>query len=780
MSVETLKNGALRNAFPDGRPERLEGAGGDMMAMAVSLFDGVAAKVRLTPDRLVNIITQADCGDPREQAVLFSTVLEKEPIVASHLQTRRLAVQSCPWSIQSKAQPSLAEEIQEELLRAGIKKAIGHLLDCIGTGYSGVVVDWAKGGAGINGFVPISPDVWTFDEGGYPAITTIDGKNEVPLAKYHPAQILYVVNDGKAGLPCRKGVLRTLLWMHLFKNSSFRDWAVFLERFGIPFILGKIPSGDFFDVKKREELLKGIMGIRSGGAGVGTVETEMQILNGASSGNQQAYESFQRYCDEIMTLVILGQRASSDAAGGLSKGTAQEAVRQDLLAADCGVIEEAVQKTCVEWLCRLKHGMADAGDIRFKIDCALPEDMNTRAERDLKISQATGCRLSRKYAMETYGVELEEPTPPPDPLAQMRQGEFSDRPFDLAARRREAAWRLTRATVRRMMDEDVFEAWRGPIEAAARRAFGDIDPEAEDAIEQFGKRVPDFLAALPGILDHFAPDEFCRVMRGGVLASFLNSLPPNTLRRNAAAFADWNPAEHPREDNGRFCYDGGREIEQSDIPNGVPNFARTIIAEKGIDAEFLTPNEDGTYNLDKSGRHVVINGNGVEVMQAPLKSFPGTSPGRNIDNLLLHKKHLKAIKKHNRNRQKEYLMEQYNSKVGLHHDGLTESAVTLDTMGHCIHSRLFSEKAEVLCSHGALDALFRAGMARQEPIVFVDKHALAQGAFKIDNEKLNWAECWHITGKATINGVKVSYDFTVKKRMNDNQFEVYDLSMDRQ
>ena len=72
------------------------------------------------------------------------------------------------------------------------------------------------------------------------------------------------------------------------------------------------------------------MGIRSGGAGVGTTETEMQILNGASSGNQQAYEGFQRYCDEIMTLVILGQRASSDAAGGLSKGTAQAAVRQEI------------------------------------------------------------------------------------------------------------------------------------------------------------------------------------------------------------------------------------------------------------------------------------------------------------------------------------------------------------------------------------------------------------------------------------------------------------------
>jgi len=376
------------------------------------------------------------------------------------------------------------------------------------------------------------------------------------------------------------------------------------------------------------------MGIRSGGAGVGTVETEMQILNGASGSNQQAYEGFQRYCDEIMTLVILGQRASSDAAGGLSRGTAQEAVRQDLLAADCGVIEEAVQKTCVEWLCRLKYGMADAGDIRFKIDCALPEDMNVRAERDLKISQATGCRLSRKYAMETYGVELEEPAPPPDPLLQMQQGEFSDRPFDPAARRREAAWRLTRATVHRMMDEDVFEAWRGPIETAAKRAFGDIDPEAEDAIEQFGKRVPDFLAALPGILDHFAPEEFCRVMRGGVLASFLNSLPPNALRRNAAAFADWNPAEHPREGDGRFAekvkvdadIDASKGVVTSSFPEDWQdrnaNSKTAYIAElwkldKGETKEFTFP-EIGVAQIGRTEIKHMVGKNGSPEVDALL------------------------------------------------------------------------------------------------------------------------------------------------------------------
>ena len=529
MGIEILRRSELRNAFPEGRPTRLQSADAELMAMSVSLFDGVAAKLRLTPDRLVSIISDADAGDPREQAVLFSTVLEKEPIVAAHLQTRRLAVQSCPWDVTSDSHKREAEEIAAMLRDAGITKAIGHLLDCIGTGYAGVVADWERGGRGVKGFVPISPDVWTFDEGGYPAISTVDGKSEIPLASYHPAQILYIVNDGKAGLPCRRGVLRTLLWMHLFKYAGFRDWGVFLERFGIPFILGKIPSGDFFDPKKRRELLEGIMGIRSGGAGVGTTETDMQILNGAGGSNQQAYESFQRYCDEIMTLVILGQRASSDAAGGLSKGTAQEAVRQDLLASDCHMVEAAVQSTLVEWICRLKYGMAGAEDIRFSFDCDLPEDMNLRADRDLKLSQATGCRLSRKYVMETYGVELEEPQEPTEP----QFGAPNAQPFSDAPQRRDAAARMATATIERMCDDDAFGAWRLPIENAARRVFGDLDPNAEDLPERFRERAPEFLASLPGILDHITPDDFCDALRGGMMAAFLNFLNPNFTSRRA-------------------------------------------------------------------------------------------------------------------------------------------------------------------------------------------------------------------------------------------------------
>ncbi len=378
----------------------------ELVSSQVPLLSEMAQRARLTPDRLQRIITSADGGQPYEQAALFDVMLEKEPRFAAHLQTRRLAVLRCKWRIENPDDPKGAENIENMLNTAGIREAMGQLLRAIGTGYSAVMVDWARGGASIKGFSPIASDRFVFDEAGFPAILP-DAGEPLPLSGFAPAQILYTTADGQCGIPTRSGLLRTLMWLYLFKNTNFTLWNQFLERFGVPFILGKLPSGDFNDTKKRAELLRSIMNVRSGGGGVGTTETDMQTINGASGSNEQAFADFQKYCDETATLVILGQLASSDHAGGLSSGTAQDQVRQDILESDCQLISKQLQKL-VDWYIRFTVGEEAVGKFKFVIDCEKPEDMNIRATRDAQIAAAAGCRLSKKYAEETYGVQLEE------------------------------------------------------------------------------------------------------------------------------------------------------------------------------------------------------------------------------------------------------------------------------------------------------------------------------------------------------------------------------------
>lgn len=502
-----------------------------------------ASKYRLTPSRLVQIITDADAGDPREQAALFPTLLEKEPLLAAHLNTRRLAVLSKPWRVQSKKQPELAAEISDALAKAGLQKAMGWLLAAVGHGYAGVAVDWLEGGAGIAGFRPIANDRWLFDEGGNPALSGADGR-PIPLAEFHPAQIMFLVNDGAAGLPCRAGLLRTLLWLHMFKNAAFTEWNRFLERFGMPFLLGKIPSGDFSDEKKRKDLLASLLQVRSGGAGVGTTETTMDLLNGAAGNNSEAFESHQRYCDEIMTLTVLGQLASSDRGSGLSQGGMQEEVRQDLLEADCAMLSEVVQNRLVDWLCRLRYGLDDTSDMCFVIDCQKAEDLNVRADRDEKIARAAGCKLKRDYVAEVYGVDLEEPEPEPAmipgaPPAGKKAGDEDiddddgqTAMTDEGRKVAKAGDRLIRATLARMVDEDALAAWRLPIDAAVRKSFGDLDPGDPELVEKFRERAPAFLASLPGVMDQFDARAFDDALHGALLAGFLNgALPAKFWRR---------------------------------------------------------------------------------------------------------------------------------------------------------------------------------------------------------------------------------------------------------
>jgi len=519
-------------SFKETRPEPLDNRPDLYSTIIPELLQN--AGWRLTPSRLVQIIQNADGGDPREQTALFATMQEKEPLIAAHFQTRKLAVLACDWDIRSKGHTEAAEDIKKELQAADVKGAIHHILNSVVDGYSAVAVDWLPGGQKVKGFVPIMPDAFIFDEAGFPALVGVDG-SEIPLASYHPAQVLYAQAEGKAGLPCRKGLGRTLLWMYLFKNGGFRDWSVFLERFGMPFLLGKIPSGDYRDAKLRGELMQQLMAVRSGGSGVGTTETEMQMLNGASSGSQTAYLDFCKYCDDIMTLVILGQLGTSAKSTGFSNGGAQAQVRQDILDADCALVAGVLNKALIPWMCAAR-GLPKDADVEFVIDSEEPEDLERRARRDLALTQATGCRLTKEYAEKTYGVELDDaavnpanPANPANPQQQQRQ-EFNDRQSATVER----ADRIVKAAIVKLAGEGAFEAFRKPVEDAIAAAFGELDADADDLVEQFSERVPQFLESLPPALADMDAPAFRKALEESMLAAFVDGLMPASYWRSNA------------------------------------------------------------------------------------------------------------------------------------------------------------------------------------------------------------------------------------------------------
>jgi phage gp29-like protein len=329
-----------------------------------------------------------------------------------------------------------------------------------------------------------------------------------------------VLNSAKPGLPCRNGLLRTLAWLYLFKYSGMKGWGRFVEKFGIPFALGKLSDADYNNVTKRNAVLAAMKAMGRDGAGVTSESAAVSFLSAAGQGSTEAHEQFLRYIDEIFTLTILGQLATSATAGGLSKGQAQENVRRDLLRADVVAIAEAVTRFVVRPLARMAYGLDPVKhDIEFWIDADPGVDKDAVITTWIKITQATGKLIDPKFASSEMGIPLVDgPVPQPQPAFI----DLADNPRRLPRKERALLAIADEALRRTVTDAEGLAAWTGPVRQAVLAAFGDLDPDAPGAFTEFQKRAPAFLVKLPGLLQEMNTSAFEQHLSGAMLAAALN------------------------------------------------------------------------------------------------------------------------------------------------------------------------------------------------------------------------------------------------------------------
>jgi phage gp29-like protein len=355
---------------------------------------------KLTGSLIRNLCDDSRQGMTSPLTALYESMLEKDPAIAAHLQTRILSVLACNWSIQGSDQARV-ESVTEILQKASLHSLLHHLLDSFLFGYSGAAILWEKGGS-IGSFRHIHASNWCFDRGGNPALRTLSGK-ENPLSSYHPRQFVFHTHKLHCG-PCQLGgLLRPLLWLYFFKHYLLRDRARCLEKFGIPFLIARIREDDFENEDVRNSILNSLAKVGNDGAGVITEGSDLQILSPQSSGNSD-YQSFLEYIDRLYALLILGQTASSSDSTGFSKGQIQENVRRDLLESDCLSLMETINEQIIAPLEYFRFGTQ--GSVKFVMDYSMGESMEEKARIVHSLAQS-GYRIREEWIEKTFAVKLE-------------------------------------------------------------------------------------------------------------------------------------------------------------------------------------------------------------------------------------------------------------------------------------------------------------------------------------------------------------------------------------
>jgi len=241
----------------------------------------------------------------------------------------------------------------------------------------------------------------------------------------------------KPGYITRAGIHRILAWTFLFKNFSVRDFAEFLEIYGLPLRLGKYQR----DATKKEQstLLKAVLGIGHSAGGIIPQGMEIEFQEAAKGGSDPFIAMIQ-WAEKSQSKAILGQTLSADVgnSGSFAAAKVHEGVRHDILAADARQVSSTLTRDLVYPIGALNGWITDnRRGPRFVFETDLPEDKALFADAIPKLV-AVGLQIPSSYVHEKLMIptakdgepvlRLESPAPAPAPTALSSVAKLTESP----------------------------------------------------------------------------------------------------------------------------------------------------------------------------------------------------------------------------------------------------------------------------------------------------------------------------------------------------------------
>lgn len=370
--------------------------------------------IGLTPQRLHQLLTQAESGNLTAQADLFSDMEERDGHIFSELDKRKKGVNGLDWGIKPPKNPSpLEKKIAEEVYEwvddiEDLEMVFFDALDGIGHGYSGQEIEWHKLGklwlpASFNHSLarnfqtPVNqPSELRFRDG------SVDG------AELWDYNWFMHCHKAKSGYIARCGLHRVLSWPFLFKNYSVRDVLEFLEIYGLPSKIGKYPTGASPDEKAT--LKYAIMSIGRNAGGI--IPQGMSIdFESAASGDTDNHMSFIKWCEGVQSKVIVGGTLLSQADGKTSthaQSRTHEVQFEKIIKSDAKQLARSFSNTVISYMLRLNYpNIAPDRYPKFYFDTADTEDIQTFSDSIPKLV-GVGMKIPLQWAHEKLGIPQPE------------------------------------------------------------------------------------------------------------------------------------------------------------------------------------------------------------------------------------------------------------------------------------------------------------------------------------------------------------------------------------
>lgn len=382
-------------------------------ATDIYLYQGYL-QVLENPDEVLNLEAGGD--------ITVYDRIGRDPRVAASLRTRAKAVTGKEWLMVPFSQETkdiqIAEYVKQVFLNFSYDRCRRPVLRggvLKGFAVAEVMWDYSEGDTFINNMHYRHQRRFKFGtdnhlylltlENPYPGENvTINKETGLLLKKFQ----VFTFGD-EVTTPYGNGLGTELYWPWWFKKNDIKFWLMFCDKFAAPTAVGEYPQGT--TPEKQRELLAAAQSIHSNSSLVYPAGMNLRLIEAARNGSVTCYKELVDFCNDEMTISILGQTATtSGTPGKLGSSDEQADVRSDYLKDDADSICEAQndrKNGVIPWLVDYQfpgHGRYP----KIWIKTESEEDGKTLAERDDKLASAmanSGLQLTRSYYIRTHSLD---------------------------------------------------------------------------------------------------------------------------------------------------------------------------------------------------------------------------------------------------------------------------------------------------------------------------------------------------------------------------------------
>ncbi len=318
---------------------------------------------RIEPRRLGAIIRAADNGQTRDWFILAEEIEELFSHYLAVLSKRKRQVALLPITVEPAEGVKNAEKhadfVRRWLDRKILKHSLTDILDALGKGFSVSEIMWESWNGG---FAPGAIE-WrnqrdfevSWKDGQTLWLRTNGGFEDL-----YPHKFMVHKHTLKSGNPVRSGLTRAVAWLWMYATYTAKDWALFVQGYGMPIRLGKYGPGASGSDKRT--LWRAVRSI--GGDMAAIIPSSMTVdfveAKGANDG-AKLYEGRSTWLNMEVSKLVLGGTASTDAvAGSHAVGKDHRAGEQDVEKFDADLVATSVNQTMIQGMIAFSFGPQDA------------------------------------------------------------------------------------------------------------------------------------------------------------------------------------------------------------------------------------------------------------------------------------------------------------------------------------------------------------------------------------------------------------------------------------